>query len=163
MRQFYISKRFLLKDKSNTANIRRNFEERLGKTFKILHLIENQSGKIDMRLLPRARSFFLLRGADIKAECEFILEGKELRILCFGTIRTPREKQFFNIAVFAALFMIFWSCRQFTQSIGHIDIGELLALLSIIFYFRWRADKRKAYAFALLKDFFDSYECEFKE
>lgn len=163
MRQFYLSKRFSVKEKMDIPTIKRAFEERLGKTFKILHLKENQDGKINIRIMPRARSVSMLRSADIKAECEFLLSGNDLRILCFGAIRLPREKFLLNTLLFLLAFALFWACEFFTNELGHINVFEIGALIALLVYFRLRTDKKKKDSQTLLSQFIDSFECEFKE
>lgn len=143
--------------------IKREFEERLGKSFKIIHLKENQDGKVNFRIMPRARSVSMLRNADIKAECEFLLSGKDLRIICFGAIRLPREKLLLNTLLFVLAFVLFWSCEAVTSQTGFINIFEIWALIALLVYFRLRTDKKKNDSQTLLSQFIDSFECEFKE
>jgi hypothetical protein len=163
MRQFCLSKRFSLKEEMNVPTIRGEFEERLGKIFKIVHLKEDQEGKINLRIIPRARSISSFRNSDVKAECEFLLSGKDLRIFFSGTIRLPKEKVAANIAIFMGLFFVFCCCEMFADKTALLHMFELWSFAALLIYFRLRTDQKKQATYLLLSEFLDSFECEFKE
>ena len=164
MRQFCLSKRFSLKEEMDVPTIRGEFEERLGKIFKIVHLKENQEGKINLRIIPRARSISSFRSSDVKAECEFLLSGRDLRIFFSGTVRLPKEKVAINMAIIAGLFFYFYSANAFSEKFGIVMyILMLWTLMGLLIYFRFRTDKKSQSTHALITEFLDSFECEFKE
>ena len=153
MRQFNIGKHFTLKKSYDVPLIRQQFELRLGNTFKIVDLKENQNGLINFRILPRGRNVSFLRTADIKAQCEFVIEGDKLRILCFGSLRPTKETLISYAAVLAALLSMFVACSSFGAIKGEVSLGELAVFIVSAAYLNAHIEKKLETAEGLFRDF----------